>query len=36
MYAMFAEALTPAADLAAVRRLVDGVTALAETSSKGI
>jgi hypothetical protein len=33
---MFAEALTPAADLTAIRRLVDEVTALAETSSKGI
>jgi predicted nucleotidyltransferase len=32
VYAMFAEALTPAADLAAIRRLVDGVTALTETS----
>ena len=36
MYAMFAEALTPAADLTAIRRLVDAVTVLAETSSKGI
>jgi len=35
-YAMFAEALTPAVDLAAILRLVDGGTALAETSSKGI
>jgi hypothetical protein len=33
---MFAEALTPAADLTAIRRLVDEVIALTETSSKGI
>jgi hypothetical protein len=33
MYAMFAEALTPAADLTSIRRLVDEVTALAGTSS---
>jgi hypothetical protein len=35
VYALFAEALAPGADLAAIRRLVDGVTALAETSSEG-
>jgi hypothetical protein len=36
MYAMFAEALKPAADLSAIRQVVDAVTALADASSKGI